>query len=91
MSGNLGFDICTDKQYRLDSYLFGESQSRVVVSLAAEKVQALEAICGNHGVPMLRIGTVTAADSVIVNGENWGHVNTFAHGYSHSIGTALES
>lgn len=91
MSGNLGFDICTDKQYRLDSYLFGESQSRVVVSLAAEKVQALEAICGNHGVPMLRIGTVTAADSVIVNGENWGNVNTFAHGYSHSIGTALES
>lgn len=91
MSGNLGFDICTDKQYRLDSYLFGESQSRVVVSLAAEKVQALEAICSNHGVPMLRIGTVTAADSVIVNGENWGNVNTFAHGYSHSIGTALES
>ncbi len=91
MSGNLGFDICTDKQYRLDSYLFGESQSRVVVSLAAEKVQALEAICSNHGVPMLRIGTVTAADSVIVNGENWGNVNTFAHCYSHSIGTALES
>jgi phosphoribosylformylglycinamidine synthase len=91
MSGNLGFDICTDKQYRLDSYLFGESQSRVVVSLAVEKVQALEAICSNHGVPMLRIGTVTAADSVIVNGENWGNVNTFAHGYSHSIGTALES
>jgi len=57
MSGNLGFDICTDKQYRLDAYLFGESQSRVVVSLASEKMAELESICKKHGVDMLRIGT----------------------------------
>ncbi len=91
MSGNLGFDICTDKQYRLDAYLFGESQSRVVVSLASEKMAELESICKKHGVDMLRIGTVTTSDSVIVNGEPWGSVSGFADGYNHYIGATLES
>ncbi len=91
MSGNLGFDICTDKQYRLDAYLFGESQSRVVVSLASEKMAELESICKKHGVDMLRIGTVTTSDSVIVNGEPWGTVSSFADGYNHYIGATLES
>lgn len=91
MSGNLGFDICTDKQYRLDAYLFGESQSRVVVSLASEKMAELESICKKHGVDMLRIGTVTTSDSVIVNGEAWGTISSFADGYNHYIGATLES
>ena len=91
MSGNLGFDICTDKQYRLDAYLFGESQSRVVVSLASEKMAELESICKKHGVDMMRIGTVTTSDSVIVNGEPWGSVSGFADGYNHYIGATLES
>ncbi len=91
MSGNLGFDICTDKQYRLDAYLFGESQSRVVVSLASDKMPDLESICKKHSVEMLRIGTVTPADSIIVNGESWGSVSSFADGYNHYIGATLES
>lgn len=90
MTGNLGFDICTDQAYRLDAYLFGESQSRVVVSLLENHISALESICENHGVPMLRIGTVIE-NNVIVNGESWGNTQDFATGYNSSIAQTLES
>lgn len=90
MAGGMGFDICTDQQYRIDAYLFGESQSRVVLSLPETNIPKLEAICNKHGVPALRIGTVTA-DSVIVNGESWGQTADFASGYHHSIAQTIES
>jgi len=90
MAGGTGFDICTDQQYRIDAYLFGESQSRVVLSLPETNIPKLEAICNKHGVPALRIGTVTA-DSVIVNGESWGQTADFAAGYHHSIAQTIES
>ncbi|HNO71397.1 MAG TPA: phosphoribosylformylglycinamidine synthase subunit PurL [Bacteroidia bacterium] len=35
--GNIGFDISTDESIRTDAFLFGESQSRIVVSVPAEK------------------------------------------------------
>jgi phosphoribosylformylglycinamidine synthase len=34
--GNIGFDISTDESIRTDAFLFGEGQSRVVVSVAAQ-------------------------------------------------------
>ena len=36
MVGNLGFNINTDPAFRKDAYLFGEAQSRVVVSIKSE-------------------------------------------------------
>jgi hypothetical protein len=61
------------------------------VSLASDKMPDLESICKKHSVEMLRIGTVTPADSIIVNGESWGSVSSFADGYNHYIGATLES
>ena len=37
MQHELGFDITSDAEYRLDAFLFGEAQGRVVVSVSAEK------------------------------------------------------
>lgn len=36
MAGNIGFDISTDESIRTDAFLFGESQSRVVVTVKAQ-------------------------------------------------------
>jgi phosphoribosylformylglycinamidine synthase II len=38
--------------------LFGESQSRIVVSLDSAKVAELKTICDNNNVPMTKLGTV---------------------------------
>ena len=41
---------------RPDAVLFGESQSRILVSLAPEAWDALAALAGEHGVPLHRLG-----------------------------------
>jgi phosphoribosylformylglycinamidine synthase subunit PurL len=43
---------------RPDFYLFGEDQSRVVISAAPEKAESLIALCAKNGIPARRIGTV---------------------------------
>jgi phosphoribosylformylglycinamidine synthase len=50
---------------RADAVLFGESQSRIVVSLAPEDWAALEALAGEHGVPVHRLGT-TGGERVVL-------------------------
>ncbi len=42
---------------RLDSLLFGESASRVVVSVSPDGESALRALCGTHRVPFAKLGT----------------------------------
>ena len=46
----------------LDGMLYGEDGARAVVSCAAAAVPALEALAGQHGVPLLRAGTVGTTD-----------------------------
>jgi len=42
--------------------LFSESHGRAVVTCAPERVAAVEALAGEHGVPLQRAGTVGARD-----------------------------
>jgi phosphoribosylformylglycinamidine synthase len=65
MAGNTGFTLKTDPDYRKDAYLFGESQSRVVVSVTADQQAAFDAFIEHAGVAYSRIGEVTAADFVV--------------------------
>jgi phosphoribosylformylglycinamidine synthase II len=39
--------------------LFGETQTRVVVSLSAEKVESLKAVCNEFGMELKKLGNVT--------------------------------
>lgn len=45
--------------------VFGESQSRILVSLCPNKLDELTAICGKYGVKMAKIGTVTTGKFAI--------------------------
>lgn len=65
MAGGTGFSITTDPEYRKDAYLFGESQSRVVVSVLAEQQAGFEAFMNKAHVSYSAIGQVTAADYVV--------------------------
>ena len=74
MPRGLGFEISCPKNLRKDAFLFGESQSRVVVSVAAAKTFELEKQLKSAGVHFEKIGAV-AGKSVVVDGENWGPVS----------------
>ena len=75
---DLGFAITTDAAYRKDAYLFGESQSRIVVSVSADSQAAFEAALGQARQPFTLLGTVTDG-ACTIDGEAF-----------HSIGEVKE-
>jgi phosphoribosylformylglycinamidine synthase subunit PurL len=57
--GGIGFDGSgLPVTGRLDATLFGEAQSRIVVSLPPERLPALEQLAEQHQVTVMRLGTV---------------------------------
>lgn len=92
MAANLGFDIHTNHNFRKDGFLFGESQSRVVVTIRPEDKVAFESLL--HGlvdasdlsVRHELLGAVKG-EHITVDGEDWGTVASWKQRYD----TALES
>lgn len=67
MPRGLGFNINPDRNIRLDAFLFGESQSRVVVSVKPEKNDAFFEALEKSNVKFSLLGKVHAADFRIVD------------------------
>src|SRR5574344_1661094 len=84
MPNNLGFDILTDSEIRLDSYLFGEAQGRVVVTIDPEKEEEFIDMIGLTGVPCCTIGTVTNG-SIIIDEEDFGNIKDYRVKYDTSF------
>lgn len=81
--GGLGFDVtAADAGVRKDAYWFGESQSRVVVSVDPAKVEAFKKVLGS--LPYEEIGVVTGG-SFRVDGQDWGRVDAWKEKYDHAI------
>ena len=76
MISNLGFDILTDSEIRIDSDLFGEAQGRVVVTVADEHEFEFIDYMRNKGVQCTMIGHVTKGEFRI-DGESFGFVNEY--------------
>jgi phosphoribosylformylglycinamidine (FGAM) synthase-like enzyme len=84
----LGFDVvAADFDLRKDAVWFGESQSRVVVSVKPEDVAAFRKSVGSH--PHEELGFVTAG-SFEVDGMDWGLVGEWKERYDTSIEKMLE-
>jgi phosphoribosylformylglycinamidine synthase len=88
MAGSLGFDITTDAEIRTDAFLFGESQSRVVVTVAPEKEEAFIDLMMLNGVEFDLLGHVTKG-SIRVDDEEWGMAEDYKDIYDHVIHRAL--
>jgi phosphoribosylformylglycinamidine synthase len=85
----LGFDVIAgNAAIRKDAYWFGEAQSRVVVSVAASKVEEFRAALG--GFPATQLGVVTSG-SFEVDGMDWGNVEDWKESYDTAIGTIMAS
>ncbi|HOZ97025.1 MAG TPA: phosphoribosylformylglycinamidine synthase subunit PurL [Niabella sp.] len=78
----LGFDITLNASIRKDALLFGEGQSRVVVSVSADKAAAFEALV--QGTDFEKIGVVSEGD-VSVDGEDWGAIINWNETYNTAI------
>jgi phosphoribosylformylglycinamidine synthase len=69
----LGFNIDTDPEYRKDAFLFGESQSRVVVSILPDNEGEFAALCAMKGLDFSLLGEVRGVEAV-VDGESYGSI-----------------
>ncbi len=89
LAGGTGFDLCTERGLRLDAGLFGESQSRVVVSVSQSGLDRLMKLASTAGVTATHVGTVLGDAQVIINGESWGEMSAFANPYGSVIASYM--
>jgi phosphoribosylformylglycinamidine synthase subunit PurL len=85
---NLGYDISTDRNIRKDAYLFGENQSRVVVSVKKENEVSLVRILKDMNVKFSKLGFVKGKE-IKVDGEIYGSVSEYKKLYDTSIENKL--
>jgi phosphoribosylformylglycinamidine synthase II len=86
---NLGFSVsCQNTSIRRDAYWFGESQSRVLVSVRNEKLPAFKK--SMEGISLERLGEVTGS-CIQINGDNWGNIREWKHEYDTAIEKEMET
>jgi len=74
MPKDLGFEVTTDDRIRKDAFLFGEAQSRVVISVnESQQAQVEEALQQRH-VPFFKLGKV-GGKHMRIDGEDFGTVS----------------
>ena len=79
---NLGFSIATDAAIRPDAYLFGEGQSRVIVTVSAGQQSAFESALGTQA--FTNLGIVTPGE-LVIDGDNWGTIGFWKEKYDTAI------
>jgi len=62
---NMGAEIGLSDEIRADAILFGETQSRIIITVSPERVKELEGVAVNRGVPFTVIGKVVGDKLVI--------------------------
>lgn len=88
MVRNLGFEINCDASVRKDAFLFGEAQSRVLVSVSQANATKLEAELKHQNVTFTKLGTIKG-NAVVVDGTNYGTVSEFKGPYDTSIASYM--
>ncbi|HMW67128.1 MAG TPA: phosphoribosylformylglycinamidine synthase subunit PurL, partial [Chitinophagaceae bacterium] len=78
------FSISTNYAIRKDAFLFGEGQSRIIVSVNIDLVKDFEKML--NGFPAEKIGIVTSGE-VKIDGDYWGDIEIWKEKYD----TALEN
>jgi phosphoribosylformylglycinamidine synthase len=84
MVNNLGFEINSDVSIRKDAFLFGESQSRVVVSISEHQLHSFEAELKKQGAKYSKLGQVKGKN-ILIDGENFGTIIEFKEGFDASL------
>ncbi len=88
-AGNIGFRIYADEEIRKDAFLFGESQSRVVVSVSPENEGQLAEIIAQSDVAFSLLGE-TGGHEAIVDEESFGEIATLNAIYESTIPSMMK-
>ncbi len=90
MAGGKGFFMATDPAFRKDAYLFGESQSRVLVSVAPERVGAFELFLNKLVTPFTQLGAVHGS-AISIDQEEFGQLAQWQERYANILGETMNN
>lgn len=80
----LGFDIEADGEVRLDAFLFGEAQGRVVVTVSEDAEDEFIEYLATIDVPSTLLGHVTKG-KLVVDGEHFGFISEAKDLYENAL------
>jgi phosphoribosylformylglycinamidine synthase len=86
MVNNLGFEITCDSSIRKDAFLFGEAQSRAVITVSS--ASDIETELKKLTIPFIKLGVVKG-NAIVIDGTNYGLISDFKHSFDTSIETIL--
>ena len=89
MVRNFGFKIWTDKSIRKDAYLFGESQSRVIVSVSPDMQVEFEAAMMENETAYTFIGEVEEKN-ITIDQADFGPINNWKNIFENTLGNKLD-
>ena len=87
-TNNLGFEIVSSSEVREDAFLFGESPSRVVVSVTETGEDAFLDVLKDCKTPFILLGHVTKG-RITVDDTNFGKIDEYKTIYNNSLAEKL--
>lgn len=88
LPGGLGFDVTSPAEIRGDAFLFGESQSRVVVSVSSEQETDFLDFMMESGLHFSALGHVTK-EELRVDDSSFGFIADYARDFEQALGKLL--
>lgn len=86
MASDFGFEISLNPAFRKDAFLFGEAQSRIVVSIDPNQIASFENELITQQVSFTKLGIVKG-NALIIDAINYGLISD----YKSSFDTSIES
>ena len=90
MAGNLGFQIHSPGDLRKDAFLFGEGQSRIVLSYSQSQRDRVVEKLEENKVPYLFLGEVVE-NGLFIDGQNYGEIQEYKDLYENSLPSRLSN
>ncbi len=84
LPGGLGFDVTSPAEIRGDAFLFGESQSRVVVSVSSEQETEFLDFMMDSGIHFSTLGHVTK-EELRIDDVSFGFITDYARDFEKSL------
>ena len=78
----------TDSNIRKDAFLFGESQSRVIVSVSPENQSSFEQFMDTSDFNYTKLGEVFG-DRINIDGEDYGEISEWKSNYDNTLGELI--
>ncbi|MGY8989661.1 MAG: phosphoribosylformylglycinamidine synthase subunit PurL, partial [Flavobacteriales bacterium] len=89
MVKNLGFDITTSAEIREDAFLFGESPSRIIISVREVKEDRFLDILRESNIPFTLIGHVSKGE-IRIDDQSFGDVAEYKEIYNTALAAKLK-